>query len=161
MNLIPGCSTCSIVAGVPQCSVCSEGWGIDGTQCVVCGIGCLSCTIVASVVTNCDSCADGFTPSGPSCLAIVANTCFSDQYFVLATTSCINCSPNCLSCFDSAGCVLCDLTFSNIEGQCGCDEGQGLFYDIGLGYCVTCLSNANLVNCKRCQSSTTNFANGI
>jgi hypothetical protein len=161
MSLIPGCTTCIIVLGIAQCSACSQGWGIDGTQCIFCGTGCLSCTIVASLVATCDSCTVGFTPSGSSCLPILANTCISNQYFILASSTCINCSPNCLSCFDTTGCVLCDLTFSNVEGQCVCDEGLSLFYDITLGYCVTCLSNANLINCKRCQSSTANFINGI
>lgn len=160
MSLIPGCTACSIVLGVPQCSVCSEGWGIDGTQCVFCGTGCLSCTIVGSVVVTCNSCTIGFNPSGSSCSPILANTCLSNQYFVPAST-CVSCLPHCLSCFDSYVCVLCALTFSIVDGQCVCDEGLSLFYDITLGYCVTCLSNVNLVNCKRCHSSTDNFINGI
>ncbi len=160
MHLIPGCITCNIVSGVPQCSACLEGWSIDGTQCTLCGTGCLSCTIVASVVVTCTSCTIGFTPSGSTCSPIVANTCLSNQFFIPAST-CTNCLPHCLSCFDSGDCVLCALTFINVGGQCICDEGLSLFYDISLGYCVSCLSNTTLVNCKRCHSSTDNFINGI
>jgi proprotein convertase subtilisin/kexin type 5 len=155
-----GCSSCM---NSSFCLYCLPSYYSSGSQCLSCPSGCLNCNGTACIA--CQSSLFSFNNSCISCNVSVANCnyCYTQGciscnlgYYLVNSSSCQSCSPNCASCSNGTYCENCLVEYYNLEGSClSCYPCAQC---LNSSYCITCpaISNMGSTNncpvCPNCQN---------
>ena len=121
---------------------CPSHYYDSSSVCTVCSPNCVTCDS-----SSCSQCEQSFYLYNGTCSA----TCQSSQFLDVTSSSCINCTNDCLTCRDPTTCLSCNTAqfylTSNFKCLSACPDGE---YQI-LNGCAPCNSN-----CLTCSSSSTN-----
>ena len=164
---VTNCNLCKIdTNGVPQCTLCNDGYYIKSGTCEACAVkvtGCVTCSGVESSL-KCDTCSTGSL--------LKDNVCFECKSIV-NTASCVECAYTdskyvCSSCIESyylknSQCLLCETLTSNCKT---CDVSKGCL-TCKAGYflktidssiqCVGCTANCEICNPSSCRKCAPGF----
>jgi hypothetical protein len=173
-------SNCQQCSSPYVCSLCNQGYQIDGGSCQQCSLDhystgdvcypchstCNSCTGSA---TACTSCISGY---GLPISYTLCQECTTDQFLINDHSPCYDCDPSCKTCeISSSTCLSCNYPFKLLSSSCSstCDSNQYWSSDTGgrcndcptvctqctgPSACTSCISNHILVNgvCTPCDS---------